>query len=194
MPVYNIMVNNQPPAVTTTCINPTYKTKLLEWMLQVCEHYKLEDGVYDLAKWYVDRLCAIATIKTDRIQLVGITCVWIANKVVGQNEFNAKDCSAMTRNTYTWQEVIACEQQVCVELKWKLSAPLACDFVSQLGTFVGLHKKKWPAVLKKIRQNNAVVSENAKCAASIIVCMQNKSYWIRRFSKYVPRHHILAAL
>lgn len=55
---------------------------LLDWLIEVCEVYKLHRETYYLAVDYLDRfLSTNAKISKTRLQLIGITCLFVAAKV-----------------------------------------------------------------------------------------------------------------
>lgn len=55
---------------------------LLDWLIEVCEVYKLHRETYYLAVDYLDRfLSTNIKISKTRLQLIGITCLFVAAKV-----------------------------------------------------------------------------------------------------------------
>lgn len=55
---------------------------LLDWLIEVCEVYKLHRETYYLAVDYLDRfLSTNSKISKTRLQLIGITCLFVAAKV-----------------------------------------------------------------------------------------------------------------
>lgn len=61
---------------------------LLDWLIEVCEVYKLHRETYYLAVDYLDRYLSTNTkISKTRLQLIGITCLFVAAKVSGRADF-----------------------------------------------------------------------------------------------------------
>lgn len=63
-------------------LQPRMRAILLDWIIEVCEVYKLHRETYYLTVDYLDRyLTAKQNISKNQLQLIGITCLFIASKV-----------------------------------------------------------------------------------------------------------------
>lgn len=63
-------------------LQPRMRAILLDWLIEVCEVYKLHRETYYLAMDYIDRyLSTHQNIPKSQLQLIGITCLFIASKV-----------------------------------------------------------------------------------------------------------------
>lgn len=63
-------------------LQPRMRAILLDWLIEVCEVYKLHRETYYLTVDYLDRyLTAKQNISKNQLQLIGITCLFIASKV-----------------------------------------------------------------------------------------------------------------
>lgn len=63
-------------------LQPRMRAILLDWIIEVCEVYKLHRETYYLTVDYLDRyLSAKSNISKNQLQLIGITCLFIASKV-----------------------------------------------------------------------------------------------------------------
>lgn len=63
-------------------LEPRMRAILLDWLIEVCEVYKLHRETYYLGMDYVDRyLSTHQNIPKSQLQLIGITCLFIAAKV-----------------------------------------------------------------------------------------------------------------
>lgn len=72
------MINKHP------ALQARMRSILLDWLSEVCEVYKLHRETYYLAIDYLDRFlnkCTTCIAKT-HLQLIGITCLFIAAKVI----------------------------------------------------------------------------------------------------------------
>lgn len=68
-------------------LQPRMRAILLDWLIEVCEVYKLHRETYYLTVDYLDRyLTAKQNISKNQLQLIGITCLFIASKVSGKEE------------------------------------------------------------------------------------------------------------
>lgn len=65
-------------------LQPRMRAILLDWLIEVCEVYKLHRETYYLAVDYLDRFLSSSTLKVTKshLQLIGITCLFIAAKVI----------------------------------------------------------------------------------------------------------------
>lgn len=67
-------------------LQPRMRAILLDWIIEVCEVYKLHRETYYLTVDYLDRyLSAKSNISKNQLQLIGITCLFIASKVRTKN-------------------------------------------------------------------------------------------------------------
>lgn len=63
-------------------LQPRMRAILLDWLIEVCEVYKLHRETYYLTVDYLDRyVTAKSSISKNQLQLIGITCLFIASKV-----------------------------------------------------------------------------------------------------------------
>lgn len=63
-------------------LQPRMRAILLDWLIEVCEVYKLHRETYYLAMDYIDRyLSTHNNVPKNQLQLIGITCLFIAAKV-----------------------------------------------------------------------------------------------------------------
>lgn len=64
-------------------LQPRMRAILLDWLIEVCEVYKLHRETYYLAMDYIDRYLSIhQNVPKNQLQLIGITCLFIAAKVL----------------------------------------------------------------------------------------------------------------
>lgn len=63
-------------------LQPQMRAILLDWLIEVCEVYKLHRETYYLAMDYLDRYLSMHhNVPKNELQLIGITCLFIASKV-----------------------------------------------------------------------------------------------------------------
>lgn len=63
-------------------LQPRMRAILLDWLIEVCEVYKLHRETYYLTVDYIDRYLSVKhNISKNQLQLIGITCLFIASKV-----------------------------------------------------------------------------------------------------------------
>lgn len=77
-------------------LQPKMRAILLDWLIEVCEVYKLHRETYYLAMDYIDRFLSIhLNVPKNQLQLIGITCLFIASKV-------CKFCQELNRAMYEY--------------------------------------------------------------------------------------------
>ena len=60
-------------------VNPSMRAILVDWMTDVCEEYRLNSVTLFLAANFVDRFLAATSVHRSRLQLLGITALFIAS-------------------------------------------------------------------------------------------------------------------
>ena len=63
-------------------LQPRMRAILIEWMMEVCEDYKLHRETFYLAVDNIDRFLGESPpVPKNRLQLIGVTCLFIAAKI-----------------------------------------------------------------------------------------------------------------
>lgn len=72
-------------------LQPRMRAILLDWLIEVCEVYKLHRETYYLTIDYLDRyISSKSNISKSQLQLIGITCLFIASKVRTFSAYSTK--------------------------------------------------------------------------------------------------------
>ncbi|GAB6026758.1 G1/S-specific cyclin-E1, variant 3 [Chamberlinius hualienensis] len=96
---------------------------LLDWIIEVCEVYRLHRETYYLAMDFLDRyLAANVNIPKQQLQLIGITCLFIAAKLEEIYPPKLNDFSYVTDGACTEKEILMQELIILKSLKWNLTA------------------------------------------------------------------------
>ncbi|KAJ1388369.1 UmuC domain [Sesbania bispinosa] len=77
---------------------------LVDWMVEVAEDYKLVSDTIYLAVSCIDRFLSTRPISRDHLQLLGVSCMFIASKYIEITPPPAEDFCYMTDNAYTLSE------------------------------------------------------------------------------------------
>ena len=139
-------------------LTPKMRTVLFDWLIEVSEQFKLYRESFYLAADYVDRyLAATNNFPKINLQLLGITCLFLAAKVEGSlRDLTVKECADVTAKTYTASEIIKQELLVLHTLKWELLPLTPCS---------------WANLYLKILNYNFDVISYAKLMAVLDMCM-----------------------
>ncbi|KAM3625909.1 uncharacterized protein V6R79_019672 [Siganus canaliculatus] len=103
-------------------LQPKMRAILLDWLMEVSEVYKLHRETYHLAQDYFDRFMATQrNVFKTTLQLIGITCLFIAAKVEEMYPPKVHQFAYVTDEACTEDEILSMEIIVMKELKWSLS-------------------------------------------------------------------------
>ncbi|KAL7639257.1 UNVERIFIED_CONTAM: hypothetical protein RMT77_009746 [Armadillidium vulgare] len=95
---------------------------LLDWLTEVCEVYKLHRETYYLATAYIDRyLSQCSNTPKSQLQLIGITCLFIAAKIEEIYPPKLSEFSYVTDGACTDEEILEYELIILKGLQWSLS-------------------------------------------------------------------------
>ncbi|XP_054278740.1 G1/S-specific cyclin-E1-like isoform X3 [Macrosteles quadrilineatus] len=98
------------------------RSVLLDWIMEVCEVYKLHRETYHLTLDYIDRYLSSQTdIPKQQLQLIGITCLQLAAKNEEIYPPKMVDFAYVTDGACSEAEILAKELVVCEALGWLLN-------------------------------------------------------------------------
>jgi len=102
-------------------LQPRMRSVLLDWLVEVCEVYRLHRETFYLAVDYVDRyLSTQRNIPKTRLQLVGVTALFIAAKNEEIYPPKLTEFAYVTDGACTEEEILQQEMNLLQCLKWKL--------------------------------------------------------------------------
>ncbi|KAJ0770283.1 putative cyclin domain-containing protein [Helianthus annuus] len=102
---------------------------LIDWLVEVCEEYKLKSETLYLTVTLIDQYLSKMYIEKQRLQLLGITCMLIASKYEEIIAPRVEDFCFITDGTYTRREVLDMEHQVVDMLSFQISVPTVIKFL-----------------------------------------------------------------
>ncbi|XP_029354252.1 G1/S-specific cyclin-E1 [Echeneis naucrates] len=103
-------------------LQPKMRAILLDWLMEVSEVYKLHRETYHLAQDYFDRFMATQrNVFKSTLQLIGITCLFIAAKVEEMYPPKVHKFAYVTDEACTEDEILSMEIIIMKELNWSLS-------------------------------------------------------------------------
>ncbi|KAA8586229.1 hypothetical protein FQN60_007798, partial [Etheostoma spectabile] len=117
-------------------IQPRMRSILLDWLIEVSEAYTLHRQTFYLAQDYFDRFMLTQNnIEKGMLQLIGITCLFIAAKMEEAFPPKLSQMAYMTAGTYYEEEIIQMEiiilkvQYKCHALHWHLCPETAVSWL-----------------------------------------------------------------
>lgn len=101
-------------------LQPRMRAILLDWLNEVCEVYKLHRETYYLALDYLDRyLSTNVSISKTFLQLIGITCLFIAAKVEEIYPPKLSEFAYVTDGACSEEDILKQELIILSALKWQ---------------------------------------------------------------------------
>ncbi|XP_066513222.1 G1/S-specific cyclin-E1-like [Hoplias malabaricus] len=103
-------------------LQPRMRAILLDWLMEVCEVYKLHRETFYLGQCYFDRFMATQenVLKTT-LQLIGISALFIAAKMEEIYPPKVHHFAYVTDGACTEEEILSMEVIIMKELSWNLS-------------------------------------------------------------------------
>ncbi|KAJ8249434.1 hypothetical protein GJAV_G00234820 [Gymnothorax javanicus] len=102
-------------------LEPKMRVILLDWLMQVCEVYKLHRETYHLAQDFFDRYMATQTgVHKTRLQLIGISALFIAAKMEEVYPPKVHEFAYVCDGVCTVDNILRMEMIIMQELKWRL--------------------------------------------------------------------------
>lgn len=105
-----------------SAVQPRMRAILLDWLIEVCEVYRLHRETFYLAVDYIDRyLSSTSDLPKTRLQLIGVTCLFIAAKIEEIYPPKVADFAYVTDGACAEEEILKMELCVLKSLNWGLS-------------------------------------------------------------------------
>lgn len=103
-------------------LQPRMRAILLDWLIEVCEVYKLKRETYFLSVDYLDRYLTNVDhcIPKNHLQLIGISCLFIAAKVEEIYPPKIAEFAYVTDGACSEDDILRQELLVLSVLEWKI--------------------------------------------------------------------------
>lgn len=103
-------------------LQPRMRIILLDWLIEVCEVYRLHRDTYSLAQDFIDRyLLKSENLPKTQLQLVGITALFLAAKMEEIYPPKLSEFAYVTDGTCEESEIIEKELSILSALNWDLT-------------------------------------------------------------------------
>ncbi|KAK8822412.1 hypothetical protein WA577_005575, partial [Blastocystis sp. JDR] len=125
------------------CVHPgtiksSYRTKLLDWMAEVCHEFSLDASVLFLSFAIVDNFLASTDFPPNQLQCLGSAALLLASKLCTDSSLSARTLSDLSLHAFSPAEVTKLEGDVLAALNFSLHFVTPFDFL--------LHALAQPAV------------------------------------------------
>lgn len=101
---------------------------LIDWLIEVCEEYNLSTQTLYLGVAYIDRFLSQHPIERSKLQLIGVTAVFVAAKYWEIRPPMVEDFVYISDNTYNRDQIIAMERILLNTLQFNLASATCWDF------------------------------------------------------------------
>jgi len=134
------------PSTTTTTtktkpeINGKMRAILIDWLIQVHQRFSLLQETLYLTIAILDRYLQsrFSDVKRKKLQLVGVTCMWVASKYEEMYAPEINDFVYITDSAYTSLEIRQMELDVLRALDFNLGKPLPLHFLRRNSKAAGV--------------------------------------------------------
>lgn len=117
-------------------ITSNMRSILVDWLVEVCEEYKLNSETLYLAVNYTDRFLSQMSVLRGKLQLVGTASMYIAAKYEEVTPPDISEFVYITDDTYTKKQVLRMEHLLLKVLDFKMSSPTANWFLSHFLRYI----------------------------------------------------------
>lgn len=103
-------------------LQPRMRAILLDWLIEVCEVYRLHRETFYLAVDFIDRFLSLSpAVPKNRLQLIGVSCLFIGAKIEEIYPPKLQEFAYVTDGACTEEEILQMELMVLKGLNWGLS-------------------------------------------------------------------------
>jgi len=105
-----------------TALQPRMRAILLDWLIEVCEVYRLHRETFYLAVDFIDRFLSVSpSVPKNRLQLIGVSCLFIGAKIEEIYPPKLQEFAYVTDGACTEEEILNMELMILKGLNWGLS-------------------------------------------------------------------------
>jgi hypothetical protein len=128
--IHNYMLNQSD-------INEKMRYVLVNWLVEVHLKFKLLPETMGLAVNLVDRFLSKHSIGRDNLQLVGITCMFLAAKYEEIYPPECNDFVYISASVYTREQILAMESTILNAVEFNLTVPTSLHFLRRFSKAAG---------------------------------------------------------
>ncbi|XP_048591724.1 cyclin-A2-4-like [Brassica napus] len=107
----------------------TMRGILVDWLVEVSEEYKLVPDTLYLTVYLIDWFLHGNYIERQRLQLLGVTCMFIASKYEEKFVPRIEEFCFITDNTFIKDQVLEMERQVLMHFSFQIYTPTSKTFL-----------------------------------------------------------------
>ena len=105
---------------------------LVDWLIEVHTNFRLLPETLFLAVNIIDRFLSAEVVALDRLQLVGVTAMFIASKYEEVLSPHVTNFSRVADDTFSEKEILDAERHVLATLEYNMSYPNPMNFLRRI--------------------------------------------------------------
>ncbi|OHS96880.1 Cyclin, N-terminal domain containing protein [Tritrichomonas foetus] len=113
-------------------ISPELHEIAVKWIFQLHTTYKMSSDTLYEAITYLNTVLSKSEIQRSQLQLVAVTCIWMAMKVEERSMPKLSELAYLCREQYKEEDFVACERNLLTLLDFRLSYPTSKMFLRRL--------------------------------------------------------------
>ncbi|KAL0222106.1 hypothetical protein RCL1_001960 [Eukaryota sp. TZLM3-RCL] len=110
-------------------IDGSHRSILVDWLVEVADEFQLSTETLFTSVDICDRFLSVQNVRKDKLQLAGIACMFLANKINCADHRSVRDYSDICANTYTSNEILRMESVICRNLEFNFSCTSSLSFL-----------------------------------------------------------------
>jgi len=124
-------------------VTPKNRSTLIDWLINVHRTFKLLPETLHLTIRLLDTYCNEANPPNKILQLIGVTCLWIACKFEEIYVPNTDDILYLTENAFDLHELCECERSITMTLQFDLNPPTSLAFLKRAAKVSHINSKPY---------------------------------------------------
>jgi len=105
---------------------------LVDWLIQVQHYLKLSQQTLYISISILDTVLSLRDVETDKLQLVGISAVYLGSKMEEYYPADIKKLIHLTENSYIEEDVFNMEIVLLSVLQFQVYLPTPADFLTRI--------------------------------------------------------------
>lgn len=118
-------------------VNEKMRAILVDWLIEVHYKFKLLPETLYITVNIIDRYLELKAIQRQKLQLLGVTAMWIACKYEEIYAPELKDFVYITDNAYEQKDILTLEYEVLRTLEFNVTTPSAYRFLERYAKLIG---------------------------------------------------------
>lgn len=167
-------------------LSENMRSILVDWLVDVTVHFDLSDETLHLAITYIDMVLEKKLINKSQLQLIGVTCMKIADLFNERSreyykQESIEEYTYITADEYKQEELLECEKEILGMLDFKLIVPTAVNFLKIYADLLEIpenicHLALYITDMTLINYNMLSYSASTKALASLVIACKSMDY------------------